>query len=207
MGIFQRKPDKFITYLMDFGEHLDEATSYFYDFKVKDAETLNEFATTMKRYESEADSKVHTILQDLNQVFITPIEREDIMQLTMNLDDVIDGMEEFTALMDIHQIFSADEYVDQFTDYIQKSGKEIVLSLELLSDGKLKEIEAHAIKIKDYESKCDDLYREAMKNLFQNETDAIQVIQYKTIYESLEEIADYFQDVASVMQSIIMKNA
>lgn len=207
MAIFQKKPDKFITYLMDFAKHLDEATNYFYDFKVKDAATLNEFATTMKAYESEADTKVHNILRDLNQVFITPIEREDIMQLTMNLDDVIDGMEEFTALMDIHQIFSADTYIDQFTDYIQKSGTEIVQSLEKLSSGKMENIEAHAITIKDYESKCDDLYREAMKNLFQHEKDPIKVIQYKVIYEALEAIADYFQDVANVMQSIIMKNA
>ena len=207
MSIFKKKPDQFTTYLVEFGKHLGEATDYFYSFKVKDAETLDEFATTMKQYETEADTKVHNIIKELNQVFITPIEREDIMELTIDLDDIMDGMEEFTALMDIHQIYSSDEYMDQFSDYIRKSSQEIVISLELLAEGKLKEIESHAIQIKDYETKCDELYRESMKNLFQNETDAIKVIQYKGIYEALEEIADYFQDVASVMQSIIMKNA
>nr|WP_156645380.1 DUF47 family protein [Lentibacillus sp. JNUCC-1] len=196
-----------MTYLLDFGKHLDEAADYFLTFKVKDPKTLLEFANTMKRYESEADDKVHDIISDLNQVFITPIEREDIMQLTMNLDDVLDGMEEFSALMDIHQVLSSDDYMDAFTDYIQKSAKEIVLSLELLADSKLEDIEQHAIQIKEYESKCDELYRSSMKDLFQKETNAIKVIQYKEIYETLEEIADRFQDVASVLQSIIMKNA
>ncbi|MUV36938.1 UPF0111 protein YkaA [Lentibacillus sp. JNUCC-1] len=207
MGIFNQKPDKIMTYLLDFGKHLDEAADYFLTFKVKDPKTLLEFANTMKRYESEADDKVHDIISDLNQVFITPIEREDIMQLTMNLDDVLDGMEEFSALMDIHQVLSSDDYMDAFTDYIQKSAKEIVLSLELLADSKLEDIEQHAIQIKEYESKCDELYRSSMKDLFQKETNAIKVIQYKEIYETLEEIADRFQDVASVLQSIIMKNA
>ncbi|WP_442915446.1 DUF47 domain-containing protein [Lentibacillus sp. JNUCC-1] len=205
--MFNQKPDKIMTYLLDFGKHLDEAADYFLTFKVKDPKTLLEFANTMKRYESEADDKVHDIISDLNQVFITPIEREDIMQLTMNLDDVLDGMEEFSALMDIHQVLSSDDYMDAFTDYIQKSAKEIVLSLELLADSKLEDIEQHAIQIKEYESKCDELYRSSMKDLFQKETNAIKVIQYKEIYETLEEIADRFQDVASVLQSIIMKNA
>ncbi|TMN23776.1 DUF47 domain-containing protein [Lentibacillus cibarius] len=205
--MFNKKPDKITAYLVDFAKHLSEATDYFLTFKVKDDNTLQEFALTMKQYETEADEKVHGILQHLNHVFITPIEREDIMQLTMNLDDLIDGMEEFTALMDIHQIYSSDKYIDQFTDYIQKCSKEISLALELFADSNLKDMEKHAIQIKDYESKCDDLYRNSMKGLFQNEANPIKVIQYKEIYETLEQIADDYEDVANIMQSIIMKNA
>ncbi|MDY0394686.1 DUF47 domain-containing protein [Virgibacillus halophilus] len=205
--MFNKKPDKFSAYLVDFAKHLDETADYFVRFKVKDSKTLREFADTVKQYETAADEKVHLIIKDLNQAFITPIEREDIMQLAMNLDDVIDGMEEFTALMDIHQIFQSDEYIDQFTEYIHKCSKEILLSIELMAHGKLNEIEKHAIQIKDHESNCDDLYRKSLKHLFQTEKDPIKVIQYKEIYETLEEIADYCQDVASVMQSIIMKNA
>lgn len=205
--MFNKKPDKFSAYLVDFAKHLDATAEYFVRYKVKDSKTLREFADTMKQYETEADEKVHRIIKDLNQAFITPIEREDIMQLAMNLDDVIDGMEEFTALMDMHQIFQSDEFIDQFTEYIHQCAKEILLSIELMAHGKLNEIEDHAIQIKDHESNCDDLYRKSLKHLFQTEKDAIKVIQYKEIYETLEEIADYCQDVASVMQSIIMKNA
>lgn len=205
--MFKKKPDKFLIYLVDFAKHLDKTAEYFVHFKVKDIETLNEFANTIKQYESEADDMVHEIIKNLNDAFITPIEREDILQITMNLDDVIDGMEELTALMDIYQILSSDSYVDQFTKYILKCSKEILISVELIADGRLKDVEPHAIKIKDYESKCDDLYRESLKNLFQSEKDPINVIKYKEIYETLEDIADYCQDVASTLQSIFMKNA
>lgn len=205
--MFKKKPDKFLLYLVDFAEHLDKTADYFVDFQVKDIETLKEFANTIKQYESEADDKVHKIIKDLNDAFITPIEREDILQLTMNLDDVIDGMEDFTALMDIYQILSSDAYIASFADYILKCAKEILASIELIANGRLKDVEPHAIKIKDHESKCDDIYRESLKNLFKMEKDTIKVIQYKEIYETLENVADYCQNVASTLQSIIMKNA
>lgn len=205
--MFKKKPDKFLLYLVDFAKHLNKTAEYFVHYKVKDNTTLKEFANTIKRYESEADNKVHQIIKDLNDAFITPIDREDILELTMHLDDVVDGMEEFTGLMDIYQIYSANGYVDQFSHNILKCTEEILQSLKLIADSKLKDVGPHAIKIKDYESKCDDLYRESLKDLFQKETDPIKVIQYKEIYETLEDIADYCQDVASTLQSVIMKNA
>lgn len=205
--MFKKKPDKFSVYLVEFAEHLEKTADYFVDFKVTDIETLSEYANTVKQLEREADLKVHQIIKDLNQAFITPIEREDILQLTMNLDDVVDGMEEFTAWIDIYQITHTNTYIDEFALYIQKCSKEILICMKLMQDGKLKDIEQHAIQIKDHESKCDDLYREALRDLFKLEEDPIIVIKYKDVYETLEEIADSCQDVANTLQSIIMKNA
>ncbi|WP_077327851.1 DUF47 domain-containing protein [Virgibacillus siamensis] len=205
--MFNKKSDKFSLYLVDFAQHLVQATDHFVHYKVKDPVTLREFANTIKQYETEADNKVHDIIKNLNQAFITPIEREDIMQLTMTLDDIMDGMEQFTALMDIYQILNSDNYIDRFSDNILKCSNEILTAMELIADKKLKKVESHAIMIKDYEQQCDDLYRESLRNLFQSEKDPIVVIQYKEIYETLEDIADACQNVASTLQSIIMKNA
>lgn len=205
--MFKKKPDKFSSYLVEFAQHLDRTADYFVDFKVQDTASLEEFANTIKKFETEADEKVHIIIKDLNQAFITPIEREDILQLTMLLDDIIDGMEEFTALMDIYQILSSDSYIDTFASYIQKCAKEILTCMELMANSKLNQVEPHAIRIKDHESKCDDLYRASLRELFQKQGDPIKVIQFKEIYETLENIADCCQDVASTLQSIIMKNA
>ncbi|GAB2558871.1 DUF47 domain-containing protein [Gracilibacillus alcaliphilus] len=205
--MFKKKPDKFSLYLVDFAKHLYKTTDYFVHFKVKDPLTLRQFSNTIKQHESLADDKVHDIIKDLNQAFITPIEREDILQLVMNLDDIMDEMEEFSAKMDIYQIVSSNEYMDRFTNYILKCSKEILTSMELIANYQLKDVEKHAIQIKEYESKCDDLYRESLRNLFQTERDPIKVIQYKEVYETLEEIADCCQNVASTLQSIIMKNA
>ncbi|GIO24025.1 DUF47 domain-containing protein [Oceanobacillus sp. J11TS1] len=205
--MFKKKPDKFSLYLVDFAKHLHETADYFVHYKVKDAETLQEFSNTIKKHESVADDKVHEIIKDLNQAFITPIEREDILQLVNNLDDIMDGIEEFSAMMEIYHILSSDGYIDQFTNYILKCSEEILTSMELIANYQLKDVEEHAIRIKEYESNCDELYRESLKNLFQKEHDAIKVIQYKEIYGILEAVADYCQNVASTLQSIIMKNA
>ena len=205
--MFKKKPDKFSLYLVDFAKHLRDTTEYFVHYKVEDSESLQEFSGTIKQHESVADEKVHSIIKDLNQAFITPIEREDILQLSMNLDDIVDGMEEFSATMDIYQITSSDDYMDQFTNYILECSQEILTSMELIADYKLKNVEEHAITIKDIESKCDDIYRESLRDLFQKEKDSIKVIQYKELYGILESIADYCQNVASTLQSIIMKNA
>lgn len=119
----------------------------------------------------------------------------------------MDGIEEFSSRMDIYHILSSDDYIDQFTNYILKCSEEILTSMELIANYQLKDVENHAIRIKEYESNCDELYRESLRNLFQTEKDAIKVIQYKEIYEILEQIADYCQNAASTLQSIIMKNA
>ena len=84
---------------------------------------------------------------------------------------------------------------------------EIEDSINLLINKKLPQIRQHAIKIKDYESQCDGIQRQSIKHLFSVEKDPIRIIQYKEIYENLEDIADYCQNVANTLETIIMKNA
>jgi len=161
----------------------------------------------MKDYETKGDKLVHTVIQDLNNAFITPLEREDILSLAMSMDDVLDGLEHTAALFDMYSITKADDYMLKFVDAIRSCAAEIDLAIELLSSKKLLQMREHAIKIKDYESKCDGVLRQSIKNLFHVEKDAIRIIQYKEIYEELEKIADYCQNVANTFETIIMKNA
>ena len=83
----------------------------------------------------------------------------------------------------------------------------LIRRLNCLSNKKLPQIREHAIKIKDYESKCDNILRQSIKHLFTVEKDPIRIIQYKEIYENLEDIADNCQAVANTLETIIMKNA
>ncbi|HCX48070.1 MAG TPA: DUF47 domain-containing protein [Bacillus sp. (in: Bacteria)] len=205
--MFKRKEDQFYLHLANISANLTESMNYFSDYKLRNTEDLAIFFEKMKDYEKKGDSLVHQVIQDLNNVFITPIEREDILALAMNMDDVLDGLESTAALFDMYSITSADEYMLQFVDAIQKCTEEIEVAIHLLSKKKLKEIRAHAIKIKDYESKCDLVLRTSIKHLFQTEKDPIRIIQYKEIYEELETVADYCQNVANIFEAIIMKNA
>lgn len=204
---FKSKKDKFAVMLFNIAQNLKEGADYFADYKLKNISDLKVFSDTMKDYEHKGDSMVHNVIKELNNAFITPIEREDILELTMRMDDVIDGLEHCAALFEMYSIVNADEYMLKFVDAIKQCTYEIENAVDTLSTKKLPMIREHAIKIKDLESVCDGIQRQSIKNLFTVEKDPIRIIQYKEIYESLEEIADHCQAVANTLETIIMKNA
>jgi len=202
-----KKKDKFAVMLLDIAHNIKEGADYFADYKLKNISDLKVFSEKMKEYEHKGDSMVHTVIKELNNAFITPIEREDILELTMRMDDVLDGLEHCAALFEMYSIVNADEYMVKFVEAIKQCGAEIEIAVDKLSTKKLAAIRENAIKIKDLESVCDGIQRQSIKSLFTNEKDPIRIIQYKEIYESLEDIADDCQAVANTLETIIMKNA
>ncbi|MFD1707284.1 DUF47 domain-containing protein [Siminovitchia sediminis] len=206
MAIY-RKKDKFAILLEKIAANLKESAEYFCNYKLGNKDDTHIFAEKMKEYENLGDSLVHEMITELNNSFITPIEREDLWDLSMIMDDVLDGMEHTAGLFEMYRIVQADEYVVAFVEAILQCAIEIEKAIGILFSKKLPEVRPHAIKIKDYESKCDDILREAMTNLFAKEKDPIQLIKYKEIYEHMEQIADDCQGVANTLESIVMKNA
>ncbi|WP_281203067.1 DUF47 domain-containing protein [Cytobacillus kochii] len=202
-----KKQDKFNKLLSDIAINLKEGAMYFADYKLNNISDLKVFSEKMKEYETKGDTLVHETIKELNNAFITPIEREDILHLAMAMDDVLDGFEQTADLFEMYSIINADEFMLKFVEAIQQSAVEIEKSVELLSSKKLLKIRDHAIKIKDLESKCDGVLRQSIKHLFSVEKDPIRIIQKKEIYENLEEIADSCQTVANAFETIIMKNA
>lgn len=202
-----KKKDKFAVQLGNIALNLQEGAAYFAEYKLVTASDLKIFSNTMKDYETKGDTFVHDVIRDLNKAFITPIEREDILALAMSMDDVLDGLEHTASLFEMYNVVNADSYMLEFVEAIRLSTIEIVTAVDLMTNKKLLQMREHAIKIKDYESKCDITLRNSIKNLFAAEKDPIRIIQYKDIYEELEEIADHCQKVANTFESIIMKNA
>ncbi|MFP5110788.1 DUF47 domain-containing protein [Bacillaceae bacterium C204] len=202
-----KKVDKFSVLLSNISANLKESANFFTDYKLKNVSDLKIFSEKMKELETKGDTYVHEVIKELNDAFITPIEREDILHLAMSMDDVLDGLEGCAALFEMYSITNADDFMKKFVDAIQGSVHEIDKAVELLSNKKLQQIREHAIKIKDFESNCDNILRQSIKNLFTVEKDPIRIIQYKEIYENLEDIADYCQTVANTLETIIMKNA
>lgn len=202
-----KKKDKFAILLNDISSNLKEAANYFSDYKLNNVNDLKIFSETIKDYETKGDTFVHEVIKELNNAFITPLEREDILALAMSMDDVLDGIEHCSALFEMYSITKADDFMLRFVDAIKSCTHEIQDSIDLLTTKKLPQIRQHAIKIKDYESKCDGIRRQSIKQLFTVEKDPIKIIQVKEIYENLEDIADYCQSVANTLETIIMKNA
>ncbi|MBM7647662.1 putative phosphate transport protein (TIGR00153 family) [Bacillus ectoiniformans] len=205
--MFKSKKDKFSVLLGSIAENLKESANYFADYKLHNASDLKIFYSEMKSYESKGDTFIHEVIKELNHTFITPIEREDILALAMSMDDVLDGLEETAAMFEMYSMIDADEFMLKFVEAIRECTIQIEQAIELLSAKKLLAIRAHAIKIKDYETSCDNVLRQSIKHLFNTEKDPIQLIKTKDIYENLEKIADHCQDVANTLETIIMKNA
>jgi uncharacterized protein len=202
-----KKKDKFSELLSNISANLTESATYFSEYKLNNVSDLKIFSEKMKDFETKGDTFVHEVIMQLNDAFITPIEREDILHLAISMDDVLDGLEHCAALFEMYNITKADDFMLKFVSAIQSAVTEIDKAVTLLSSKKLLQIRDHAIKIKDYESQCDGILRQSIKHLFSVEKDPIRIIQYKEIYENLEDIADFGQTVANTLETIIMKNA
>ncbi|MFC4617169.1 DUF47 domain-containing protein [Camelliibacillus cellulosilyticus] len=205
--ILPSKNDKFLTMLKQIATNIEEAAQYFVDYKIRSVDDLKTFSKVMKDYERKGDAYIHELIVDLNKTFITPLEREDILALAMKMDDVLDGFEQWSQRVEIYHFISPPDDMVKFVDILLAATKEIAQATAHLSRRKLLNIRGHVIKINDYESTCDDMLQECIRNLFMNEKDPIKIIQYKELYEMLEEIADSCEDVANTLETIIMRNA
>src|SRR5699024_2866730 len=123
--MFFKREDKFSIHLKNISKNLLESAHFFTDYRLNGEDDLVIFSTKMKEYETTGDSYVHQVIKDLNKVFITQIEREDILALAMHMDDVLDGLEHAASLFDMYYITSADDYMREFVAAILHSVIEI----------------------------------------------------------------------------------
>ncbi len=207
MLLKKKKKDNLFLMLLETSENLNDSAQYFADFKIKEEKHLDEFQRTMKDYEHKGDDLVSNIIQELNNSFITPIEREDALALATNMDRILDELEECAAHFHMFNIYHIDDYMKQFSEILKNCVGEIEDAVKLICQKKLTEIRQHTIKVKEYEHDCDILEKKAIMDLFKNQKDVITLIQYKEIYESFESAADMCQKVAKVLDTVVMKNA
>ncbi len=179
----------------------------FSNFRMTNVSDITIFSEKIKEYELAGDEMVHDMILELNNVFITPIEREDLLAISISMDDILDGLEHTAALFEMYSITKMDDFMHQFVEAIGQCVSEINSAIEKLYTKKLLSIREHAINIKEIESRCDHILRASMKHLFTFEKDPIHIIQYKDVYETLEDIADCCKAVADTLEAIIMKNA
>ena len=202
-----RKKDIFFKTLEEMADTIVEAVDHFAKSVNADLPDVLGFAREMKEYEHKGDKFTHIIITELNKTFITPIEREDIMELVKKLDDVLDGIEACASRFAMYQVTKSDPYISQFGDCLKRSAQEIKSAIYLLSQKKLLAMEPHCVNLNELENEGDDLMRQGITHLFRNVTDPIELIKHKEIYERLEETTDSCEDVANTLQSIIMRNS
>jgi uncharacterized protein len=155
--------------------------------------------------EQEGDRITHDIIQRLNQTFVTPIDREDILALASALDDIVDFTEEVADYLGLYKIEAPMEQAQQLSKVLHQAGRQIAEALPRLRS--FKDLSHYTVEINRLENDGDRITREAIAALFDNGIDPMVVIRWKDIYERLEEAIDATEHVANIIEGIVIKNS
>jgi uncharacterized protein len=166
----------------------------------------SEHKKKIKEIEHQGDQITHSIIKKLDKAFITPFDREDIYSLASSLDDILDVIDTSAQHLITYGIDKITPEAKQIGFIIYESCEAIDKALSQIG-GTLAHISEYCIKINSYENEADKVRTDAVFNLFQQEKDPIQIIKWKDIYEHLELVTDKCEDVANVLESILLKNA
>ncbi len=157
--------------------------------------------------EHAADQVQHDIMEHLIKEFIAPLEREDIVLIAQELDDLTDCIEDIMISCYKYDLKQVDEVMLQYIDLINRSVSRLHDLLKKFENFKKdQELPKIIIEINQHEETGDRLYREGMHNLFVNENDPKVLISVKAVYSCLETVMDDIEDLANTIESVIMKN-
>jgi len=160
----------------------------------------------IKRLEHEADDLTHEVITRLDRSFITPLDREDIHLLASRLDNIIDHIDGAARRFQIFKPGPAPEGADVLAGVIVRSTEQVAEAVKVLDGGKTKTVLAACTRIKELEEEGDAVYHEWLGKLFATERDAINLIKWKELYDTLEKTLDQAEDVANVLESIAIKH-
>jgi uncharacterized protein len=206
-GFLVPKDRKFFPLFIEAADNLVVASELL--IKLMGENDLNErevYGKLIREAEHTGDVITHKLLIELNGTFITPFDREDIHQLISTIDDVVDYIHTAAIRTHFYKLPTFPEEFGKIAEYIHAANKEIQLVLHSVKNASdfLKFADSCA-KISTYESEVDYLYQEYLSNLFELETNAINLIKKRDILASLEKAIDKCDDVANVFSSIIVK--
>ena len=170
-----------------------------------DPSRLEQFCAAIKSLEHEADGLTHEVNMRLDKSFITPLDREDIHVLASRLDNVVDLIDGTARRAAMFRISEAREPARQLADVLVRSGSEIAAAVNSMTQYKV--VTQAARKIKQLEEEGDTLYHKAVGELFSGAHDALEVMKWKDLYDTLEDAVDECEDVANVLESIALKNS
>lgn len=159
----------------------------------------------IRAVEHDADIITHEVMDTLNKSFITPIEREDIRSLAQYLDTVLDDIEGTANRFLLYRVERPTPQAIEMTSLICQATEQIQKAINSLEN--LRQIHIFVVEINRLENMADNISREMIGRLFEEEQDVRELIRWKDIYEKLERCADRCEDVANVIEDIVVKNA
>ncbi|WP_232826998.1 DUF47 domain-containing protein [Chitinophaga deserti] len=176
--------------------------------ETKDPAIRKDKVHLIERLEHKNDDLTHRIFVELGQNFITPFDREDIHYLASTLDDVADYIHGSAKRIDMYKVVEINDSIRKLADLINQGVLELAKAIpELRTMSNMRAITDACVKINSLENHADDIYDRAIADLFDQESNAVELIKMREIYQALEIATDKCEDSANVIETIIIKYA
>ena len=201
---FLPRDEKYFERFTDMAHRIHESARILNQFFGGEGEVAA-VADQIKRLEHECDEISHEILRDIDRTFITPIDREDIHQLAVRLDDVIDLIDGTVRRLGLFKITSPTPASRKLSATIVQITAEMVEAVAALRGQK--GVVQHCIRMKQLENQGDVAFHEAIASLFDQAVNPIDLIKWKDIYENMEGCIDQSEAVAHVLESVVLKHS
>jgi len=204
MKIFPKSVD-FFEIFDQAASNLTEATSHLMDL-FKNISLLEEKAKIIYGIEQKGDTLTHEVMRRLNKTFITPIDREDIHALASAIDDVLDLIWGAVDRMTVFRITETMPEALEIARALHTTTEVLESSFGYLREKKYSFVHDNCIEINRLENHVDRIFRDALGRLFDDVKDPLMIIKWKEIYEHLEDASDRCEDVANILESIVLKH-
>ncbi len=167
-----------------------------------------DYTRRLKDLEHAGDEITHKIFTELSSNFITPFDREDIHYLATSLDDIVDFIYGSATRLNLYQMGECSSSMKKLAEIIEKQAREIDVAVgNMKSMSNVIRIREALVRINSLENNADDVFDEALANLFVLEKDAVQIIKVKEILANMETATDKCEDVANVIETILIKQS
>jgi predicted phosphate transport protein (TIGR00153 family) len=208
LRFFLPHDDKFLPYFEQSADNLKEAAVLY--ASLAQATSRESFATIreqIKKHEHIGDKLTHNIFEELNKSFITPFDREDIYTLTKSLDDVLDLMDHVSDIFVLYRIEKLEDGMAMLLEVTRRAVNDIHRSIHGLRKPDYDKVREQAISVHALENEGDRLYRHFIGSLYADESDAIRLMKYSSIYNELEQTIDRCEDLMNAIEAIVLKQA
>lgn len=201
------KEEKFFDLFVETTESICEAAEKLEELMTNYVD-INAKIAAIEEIEHKGDHQVHNIFEQLNKSFITPIDREDIHLVAKELDNITDAIESTAHRFRMLNVKVVREEAKKLSKLIVECTKELrEVMVELKDMKRNNKLQNRIIEVNRIEDDGDNIFRNAITELFVSEKDAVEVIKWKEIYEYLENTLDACEDVANITEGIIMKHS
>jgi uncharacterized protein len=206
MGLLNLLPreEQYFDLFLQMTVHISEAARELKEMLADQNHDYEEYSKRIKGLEHACDELTHNVATRLNKSFITPFDREDIYTMSSALDDIVDLIDDAARAFVIFDVHETTDYARQFADVIVRMAEELHEIVSILR--KPKNITQRLVEIHRLENEGDDIYHAAIAELFHEEHDPLTVLKWKEIYEKLEAAVDRCENVANIIESVIIKH-